>query len=113
MLGLLANLVVNQISLIKRDGCQIGVICGLLGIKHKNTLVKSSCKQFNINEYWWYIYVIFIFINLNKYNQLRKYMKDVIIRRRVLDFFGILNLYCIFDVEVGILNLIFWNSMHT
>jgi hypothetical protein len=40
-------------------------------------------------------------------------MKDVIIRRRVFDFFGILNIYFILDVEVGILDLIFWNSMHT
>jgi hypothetical protein len=40
-------------------------------------------------------------------------MKDVINRRGAFDFFGILNLYCILDVEVGILNFIFWNSMHT
>jgi hypothetical protein len=40
-------------------------------------------------------------------------MEDVIIRRRAFDFFGILNLYCILDVEVGILNSQFWNSLHT
>jgi hypothetical protein len=40
-------------------------------------------------------------------------MKDIIIRRRVFDFFGILNIYFILDVGVGILDLIFWNSMHT
>lgn len=40
-------------------------------------------------------------------------MKDFIIRRGAFDFFGISNLYCILDVEVGIFNSISWNYMHT